>query len=489
METRSGGAKRVAVVGGGVSGLAAAYRLLESAAEQRLAIEVTLLEASNRLGGVIGTRSYGDFIVETGPDSFITQKPWAIDLCRRLGLERRIIGTNDRNRRTFVAWNGRLHPLPDGFIMLAPSKWKPFLTSSLFTWFGKVRMAIELLLPRRKQVSDESLSAFVTRRFGKEALEKVAQPMIGGVYTADPEKLSMLATFPRFVLLEQDWGSVIRGLIEERQEAAEPRSTSDPGRTAAGESGARYSMFVSLDEGMQLLVDTLAERLPRDSLRLDSPVSRVVPKPAAEDGWEIVLASGETLTFEGVILATASKVSARLVADFDPDLSAELDSIRAASSAVLNLVYARKDIPHDLDGFGFVVPAIEKRSIIACSFSTVKFAGRAPEGKVILRVFLGGALQPDVYAMTDDEIEAAARADLDCYLGIKAHPLSVSLTRHPDAMPQFHVGHLDLVSRIELRLKAHRGLSLAGNSYRGVGIPDCIHSGELAADSVLRDLD
>ncbi len=488
MESAPAERHRFVVVGGGISGLAAAHRLGELASELRLPIDVLLVEASNRLGGSISTRSYGDFIIESGADSFITQKPWALDLCRRVGLADRIIETNDCNRRTFVAFRGRLHPLPDGFIMLAPTKWRSFLKSSLFSWFGKLRMAMDLLLPRRKEMADESLSSFVRRRFGQEALERVAQPMIGGVYTADPEKLSMLATFPRFLEMEQSSGSVIRGLVEvdasRRQQDAQLQGDSGASERTHAESGARYSMFVSLDEGMQVLVDSLAGKIPRDSLRLGVAVSNVVPSEAT-GGWEIALASGASLTATGLILATPASVTARLTADFDEALASDLASIPLASSAVLNLIYARKDIPHQLDGFGFVVPAIEKRSIIACSFTNVKFSGRAPEGKVILRVFMGGALQPDVYGLTDHDMEAAARADLECYLGVKAAPLSVSLTRHPNSMPQFQVGHLALVSRIESRIRTHPGLALAGNAYRGVGIPDCIHSGESAAEALL----
>ena len=490
MESGPGEKQRVIVVGGGVSGLAAAHRLLELSSEWALPVEVLLLEASNRLGGAISTRSYGDFIVEGGADSFITQKPWALELCKRLDIGNRIIKTNDQSRRTFVALNGRLHALPDGFIMLAPTKWRPFFASTLFSWFGKLRMAMDLVLPSRKKVEDESLSSFVKRRFGREALERAAQPMIGGIYTADPDELSMLATFPKFIEMEQSAGSVIRGLIEQetsgQDESPETARESDARGRKPAESGARYSMFVSLDEGMQVLVDSLAGRLPRDSLRLDAAVSSVVPN--ASGGWKVVIGSGESFDASGLILATPVNGTARLVADFDAALAADLASIPLASSAVLNLVYARTDIPHSLEGFGFVVPAIEKRSIIACSFATVKFSRRAPQGKVILRAFLGGALQPDIYSLSDAEMERLARADLEHYLGIRAAPLSVSLTRHPQSMPQLHVGHLDLVSRIESRVRTYNALALAGNAYHGVGIPDCIHSGELAAESVLRQL-
>ncbi|HEY9869060.1 MAG TPA: protoporphyrinogen oxidase [Candidatus Obscuribacterales bacterium] len=483
--------EKVAIVGGGISGLAAAHRLTELSLQHGFPLEVSLLEAGRRLGGSICTRSYGDFIVESGPDSFITQKPWALELCQRLGLANRIIQTNDKYRCTFVAFNGKLHALPDGFVMLAPTQWTSFLQSSLFSWPGKLRFALDLFVPAKSDDQDESLASFVRRRFGREALERVAQPMIGGVYTADPEKLSMKATMPRFLELERSYGSVIRGLARQKKGGPpepEPESKiADGSARAAPESGARYSMFVTLDDGLQVLVDALAERISRSAICLDTPVSKVVPAPG-NGIWNVVLASGETLTVQAVVLATPADVTARLISEADPALEADIASISLASSVVLNFVYARKDIPHPLNGFGFVVPAVERRSIIACSFSSVKFPRRAPEGKVILRVFMGGALQPEIYELSDQEIESAARSDLAVYLGITGAPLSVSLTRHPRSMPQFRVGHLDLVSRIEQQVGRHRGLALAGNAYRGVGIPDCIHSGEQAAESVFKHL-
>jgi oxygen-dependent protoporphyrinogen oxidase len=481
--------QKVAIIGGGISGLAAAHRLTELSLQRGLPLEVSILEASSRLGGSICTRSYGDFIVENGPDSFITQKPWALDLCRRLGLAERIIQTNDKYRCTFVAFDGKLHALPEGFVMLAPTQWTSFLRSSLFTWAGKLRFALDLFVPAKSDDEDESLASFVTRRFGREALERVAQPMIGGVYTADPEKLSMKATMPRFLDMERSYGSVIRGLVRQKKGCPpslyQESETADRHAETAPESGARYSMFVTLDEGLQALVDALTERISRSAIRLHTPVSRVVPAPG-NGIWNVVLASGEALTVQAVVLATPADVTARLISGADPALAADIASISLASSVVLNFVYAREHIPHPLNGFGFVVPAVEGRSIIACSFSSVKFPGRAPEGKVILRVFMGGALQPEIYELSDQEIESAACSDLGLYLGITGAPLSLSLTRHPRSMPQFRVGHLDLVSRIEQQVSRHRGLALAGNAYRGVGIPDCIHSGEQAAESVFK---
>ncbi|MBI4533377.1 MAG: protoporphyrinogen oxidase [Candidatus Melainabacteria bacterium] len=475
--------KRIIVIGGGISGLAAAHRLVEIAAREGINLELVLLEASTRLGGVIRTFRQDDFIFECGPDSFITQKPWAVNLCQRLELAEQIVQTSEKCRRTYVAFGGKLHPLPEGFMMLAPTRWMPFLRSSLFTWGGKLRMAADLLLPAKPIIQDESLADFVVRRLGRQALERIAQPMVGGIYTADPAQLSMKASMPIFLELEKTYGSVIRGMWH--QERQRRRSTPGVQSTGGqGESGARYSLFVTLKDGLDVLVDTLAERLPEGSIAYDSAVARIA---RAHNGinWTVTLDNGQSITGDAVIVCTPAYKTATMVAEVDPDLRALLASISFASSAVLTLIYNRTDISHPLDGFGFVVPAVEGCSIIACTFSNIKFPGRAPDSKVILRVFLGGALQPHIFALSDDEIEGVVQQDLKTYLGVQALPQLSLLSRHPLSMPQFHVGHLNLVAQIQDKVSRLPGLALAGNSYLGVGIPDCIHSGELAAESML----
>jgi oxygen-dependent protoporphyrinogen oxidase len=459
------------VVGGGVAGLAAAHRALELGRERGVPLDLTLLEARDRLGGTIATEHVDGFLVESGPDSFISEKPWALALCRRLGIEDRLVRTDDRFRRTFVWHRGRLHPLPDGFQLLAPTQMKPFLTSTLFSWPGKLRMALDLVLPRGARGGDETLGAFVRRRLGREALERVAQPLVAGIYTADPDELSLGATMPRFLELERTERSVILALWRASRRAP-----------MAGTSGARWSLFVTFARGMGELIDALAGRLPAGAVRLKQRVSTL----ARQDGvWRVGLGHGETLSADRVVVATESHAAARLLRYVDPQLGALLGEIGYSSAATVSLGYRRADVPHPLDGFGFVVPHTEGRAVLAGTFSSVKYPGRAPEGFVLLRAFLGGALGADALAEDDDAIVARARRDLADALGVTAAPVLTRVHRHPASMPQYRLGHLDRVATIESKLRSLPGLALAGGAYRGVGISDCVRSGEEAAQTLL----
>lgn len=464
---------RIIVIGGGISGLSAAHRLVELSSGRNLPIDVILLEASQRLGGVISTRHVDGFLIEEGPDSFITTKPAVLNLCRRIGLDSQLIQTNSTYRRTFVVHRGRLLSIPEGFLMLAPARFLPFLISPLFSWRGKFRMLLDLVLPRAKGLTDESLASFVTRRLGREALDRVAQPLISGVYTADPEKLSLRATMPRFLEMEEESGSVIRAMIHE-QNRAEKR-----------QSGARYSMFMSFKEGMKTLVDALAGRLSGGSVRLNEGVRRV---ELTQKGWNVITDKGLELQADGIIITIPAYQAAAIVEGFEPSLAADLSDIQYASSAVISLTYRREDIPHPLDGFGFVVPVVERRAIIACSFSSVKFEGRAPEGYVLLRCFSGGALQPEIYEKDDSSLIALAHKEVCELLGAKTKPLFSLASRYPKSMPQYRVGHLEHVAQITEKWRKHHGLALAGSAYSGIGIPDCVRSGESAAEDVFNTL-
>lgn len=470
------GVKRIVVVGGGITGLAAAHRLEERRRSERLPCEVRLLEAGPRLGGVIGTTHRDGFIVESGPDAFITNKPWALDLIRRLGLSERVIGTSENHRRTFVVRGGKLHPLPEGFLLLAPTRIGPFLRSGLLSWRGKARTALDLLLPRGRPGADESLASFVRRRFGQEALSQLAQPMIGGIYTADPERLSLRATMQQFLEMEERDRSII--LAMRRQLLTMPQNQ-------RSEGGARYSLFATLEDGLETLVDALAKQLSEGAIRLRSQVAEI-----AADGscWIMRLADGTSIGADGIILSIPAFQAALLTHNLDPELSRELEEIPYASSVTVNLAYRREGITHPLDGFGFVVPANEGRAIIACSFSSVKFAKRAPVDHVLLRAFAGGALQPQPFDWDDQTLIAAVRRDLNDLLGIRTAPLWSCVARHPRSMPQYHVGHLARVAALEQRLARWPTLKLAGNAYRGIGIPDSIHSGEQAADALMAEM-
>ncbi|MBY0356416.1 MAG: protoporphyrinogen oxidase [Candidatus Obscuribacterales bacterium] len=462
---------RIVVIGAGITGLAAAFRL-HNAKEKP---EIIILEASSRPGGVIKTHRYKDCLLEAGPDAFLTEKESALTLCRELALESRLIQTNEKNRRSFIAWGGILHPLPAGFTLLAPTEFLPFAKTKLLSLKGKLRMAWDLFLPKNKEQKDESLAQFVRRRFGQEALERIAQPLIGGIYTADPEKLSLKSTMPRFIKLEQKYGSIIHGLLAQKKNKKAKKS----------ETGARYSMFASLEPGLGQLIESLTQALPKDCLHYNKAVLKI-RRGQERNAYEIVTTDGDTYACDAVIICSPAYTAARMLKELDLELSRKLDSIQYASSAVLNMIYKRSDIKHQLDGFGFVVPAAEKRHIIACSFSSIKFAGRCPEDQVILRAFVGGALQSDLLKLGNDQIECLVWQDLHDYLGVKTRPLFSLLTRYDNAMPQYHIGHEELIDKINTDLKTLPGIFLAGNAYNGVGIPDCIASAEDAADTALR---
>lgn len=455
---------RIVVVGGGISGLAAAHRLIALGQTN-----VTLIEASQRLGGTIQTEFRDGFLIERGPDSFISEKPEALELAKRLGLESQLIQTNEKYRRSFIVRNGRLRPVPEGFQLLAPSRMWPFLTSDIFSVAGKMRMAADLFMPRKgtNGTQDESLASFVRRRLGKEALERMAQPMVGGIYTADPETLSLRATLPRFLEMERKHRSLILAMLRQSQVQK------------SGTSGARYSLFLSFDRGMQVLTEALAQ--VKAHVRLNT---RAESLRLHDRTWTITTSTGEQLQADGVCLALPAYCAASLLENLNANLSTRLNKIKYASTATINFAYKRSDIDHPLNGFGFVVPFIEKRSLLACTFSSVKFSGRAPENHVLLRAFAGGALQPEIFALDESTMAARVETDLRELLGITAKPLFTEVAKWERSMPQYEVGHLDRIAEIENEVSKLPGLALAGNSYRGAGIPDCIRSGQTAAESL-----
>ena len=469
--------KRVVIIGGGVSGLAAAHRLLELSHERCTPISVDVLEGSSRFGGIVKTSIREDFLLEHGPDAFISEKAAALNLTRRLGIEPRLLQTNPQHRRSFIVRHGRLLPVPEGFHLLAPSRFWPFAKSGILSWRGKARMALDLILPRSvngtSNSDDETLAHFVTRRFGREALERVGQPMVSGIYTADPESLSLQATVPRFLEMERKHRSVIRAL--RRGQSAEA-------------SGARYSLFLSYDNGMQVLTDALEQKLTGAEIRLhkNTPVTLVRQTRKADSlEWAVTARDQHSFVADAICLALPAYASAELLRPLNEDLAAELNSIEYASSVTINFGFKRMDVGHPLDGFGFVVPFVERRSIMACTFSSVKFAGRAPNDQVLLRVFMGGALQPEMCELPDEELISRALTDLRELLDVKGEPTLVELAKWKRSMPQYHLGHLAKVARINRAVASLPGLTLAGNAFTGLGIPDCISSGEAAAEQIL----
>ena len=435
------------------------------------ACELTLFERGSRLGGVLWTVHESGFQVEQSADNFITTVPWGLDLCKRLGLGDELVQTNPDCRRTYVVRSGRLYRLPDGFMMMAPTQMWPLAVTPILSPLGKLRAALEYFLPARRDGADESMAAFVRRRLGREVFDRLVEPLVSAVYAADMEKLSVLATLPRFREMESEYGSLIRAMRAQMK-------TLKGGRPAPSQSGARYSMFVTLRRGLTSLVEALAARLPPGTVRLETPVDRMVRQ---SDGWRLWPAGGGPERFDAVILATPSHESARLLQPTDASLADDLGRIVHAGTAIVTVAYRRRQIRHKLDGMGFVVPAVERSPVLAGSFSSRKYVHRAPEGTELFRIFVGGARRPEMAEMEDRRLVPLVLGELAPLLGIDGEPIYTTTAHWPGTMPQYYVGHQDLVARIEQRRAAIPGLALAGNAFQGVGVPNCIHSGQQAA--------
>ena len=469
--------KRVVVLGGGITGLVACHRLIAGARELGISLEVLLLEASDRFGGNIGTSRAGGCLLEHGPDCFLSIKHSGLALCRDLGIENEIIGTNPTHRQSFLLRGTSLLPVPQGFYLLAPSSIFPFLTTSIFSLAGKFRMGLDLVLPRRRGGGDEALGDFVRRRLGREALERMAQPMIAGIYSADPEKLSLEATMPQFLEMERDHRSIILALRDKI------RNQKKIGGGSA--SGPRYGLFVTLRRGLGLLVDRLLEEIPAGSLKL---AARAESVRREGDHWRVGVAGNEEVEAEGICVALPAGAAGALLEGVAPRIACHMRGILYGSVATLSLVFRKDQVAHPLDGMGFVVPAAEGRFITACSFSSTKFEARAPEGKVLLRAFIGGAHGEEALSLPDQVIIDRALADLCAVLDIRGEPEAVLLKRYADSMPQYLLGHLGRVRVIEEETAALPGIVVAGAAYRGVGIPDCADSAGRAANHLLEYL-
>ena len=466
--------RRVAIVGGGITGLAAALRVRALAPE----VVVTLFEAAGRLGGVLETEARDGFLFEGSADGFITNVPWGIAFCQRVGLGDALIATEASRRRALVVARGRLQAIPEGFLLMAPHDLGAVLRSPILSVMGRMRLAWEYRVPVRQETSDESVGAFAIRRLGREAYARLVQPLVGGIYTADPMQLSLAATLPQFIRMEREHGGLMRGA------RAVPGGEAAPGNA----SGARYGMFVSLRDGMGSLVDAAQRCLPPDAVRLNRRVTKL-ERVRARGPWRLFTGGGGAgEEFDGVIVSTPAPHAASLLKSEHPALMRALEGIAYAGAAVVSLCYRCNQIRHGLDAFGFVSPFVEKRAILAGSFLSQKYAGRAPAGQVLIRAFVGGATQPELVSRSDQELRAMAHGDLAELLGIVGEPVGQAVARWERRMPQYHVGHLARVAEIEQMAWELPGFGLAGNAYRGVGVPACIHSGEQAAERVVQQL-
>jgi protoporphyrinogen/coproporphyrinogen III oxidase len=470
------------VIGGGIAGLSTAYALQEQARAAGIPLVCTLVEARERLGGVMLTERVDGFIIEAGPDSFLTQKPWGLELCQALGLGDRLIGTDDRQRTIYILWGGRLHPLPAGLMLIVPTRIGALLRNQLLSWPGKIRMGLEYLLPPRPSDGDESLAAFVRRRLGREALEKIADPLLAGIYAGSSHDLSLLATFPRLRELEVTHGGLIRGALAQRRAPQQASSVNNHPLT---------TLFMAPREGMGEIVEALGRRLDRVALRLGETVQRVALRDdgaAGPQGYAVHLDHATTLQAEAVVFATPAHLTAALVEGFHPRLAAALRTIPYVSSATISLAYRRRDVPHPLDGFGFLVGRREGRHILAATWTSTKFAHRAPTDRVLIRSFVGGVGREELVWRDDAALIQLVCKDLGAILGITTAPLLTRVYRWERTNPQYLVGHLARVDAMEQMLAPYPGLFLTGSAYRGVGVPDCIHQGAQTAQRIMATL-
>ena len=461
--------KRIAIIGGGISGLSAAFQL-EKTRATGAELEYVLFEGSQRLGGCMSSDHVEGCLVEAGPDSFLTEKPWAASLCKELGLGEQLIGSNDTQRKTYIVVHGRLIAMPDGLMFMVPTKLAPTALSPLFSWGTKLRMAQELLHPPRPMQDDETVAQLVERHFGAEVVDRLADPLLSGVYGGDAAKLSARAVLPRFVEMEEKYGSLSRAMLAAHRKMA-----------AASKTQAPRPLFTSLRDGMQQMVDALVARLQPESIRLRHHVRRVYAEDA---GWRVTLEPAGEELFDAVIVATPANVAGVLLDGVDAGLARNLLGVTYSSSVTVTLGYYKQQLAALPPGFGFLVPRAEGRRMLACTFVHNKFPHRAPADKGILRCFLGGARDEEVLSLSDEEIVATVRRDLRELLKLDVLPIFARVYRWREAMAQYEPGHIARVAEIEKRVAELPGLAIAGNAYHGIGVPDCIRSGTEAANKV-----
>jgi oxygen-dependent protoporphyrinogen oxidase len=463
--------KRVVIVGGGITGLAAAHAL-EKGQER---CEVRIIEAGPRLGGNLLTIRHNGFIIDAGPDSWVATKGQATRLAREIGLGDELIGTRPDTRRVYIVWQRKLHPMPQGLILGVPTEVKPLLDSELLGWDAKMRAGLDLLVPQRqwKEDDDESIGSFVSRRLGADVADRIAGPLLGGIFAGNPDELSVRACVPQLVDAERDHGSLVvamRVLREQRR-----------ARAAAGHGEA--TAFVSLKRGVGDLVVNLAHKLRDAEVFTSRAAEKVERLPEGDErGRWVVETNSGPLYADDIVLAVPGRVAAPLVTDFDPELGAMCAGIQYASTATIFLAYRKFDVRHPLDAFGFLIPRAENRPILACTFVSSKWDHRAPAGQILLRVFVGGAGNEHVLQHSDDDLVRIARAQLLDLLNIERAPMFSKVFRFMNSSPQPHVGHLSRVRRLLTQAASHRGLHIGGSGYSGTGIPDAIRQGqEIAA--------
>jgi oxygen-dependent protoporphyrinogen oxidase len=481
--------KRILIVGGGVAGLGAAYKVTRAASEGH-DVEFVLFEKDPRLGGKICTEivpepsGEGRFIVDGGPDCFLTEKPACHRIAKLLGIFEDELPTDESRKRTWILSRGKLHQMPDGIFMFAPTKFLPFATTGLFSWSGKVRMAMDLFIPPKKvtpgELNDETLESFVVRRMGRECLERLAEPLVGGVHASDSVKMSLAATFPRLLEMEQTYGSLTKGFLAARRKVEEMRRKYPP---KPGQKPRTF--FTSFLGGMQELTDRMAEAAGREKMRTGVAVTAL--RHGHGHAWSVLLSDGSTVDGDAVIIATESWAAEPLVRPHDEVIADALARIPASSSATISMAFSENEVGFDLNAFGVLCPLVERRALMAATYSSTKWPGRAPPGKVLLRGFVGGPHNQEIVKRSDQELVQTVLAEFRDLLGLNpfAKPLFSRVFRWHLGMPQYTLGHLGRIGQVEDRCAQIHGLAIAGGSYRGVGVPNCIESGERAVTKII----
>ena len=464
--------KTVTIIGGGISGLASAWKLKQLSPTT----PVTILESSDRLGGVLQTEQINDYLVETSADMFTSQPAAALELCRDLGMEDQLLTTATPKHKAYVGMKENVVPVPAGFSLMVPANAEAIRDWPLLSETGKQRLLDETGVPARQLDDDEDFQSFAIRRFGQEAFDVLIQPLVSGIYSADPKKLSMNATMKRFVDMEQEHGSLIKAVNERA-------SSSD-----ANASGARYNLFRTPKFGFSSLVNRLVESLRGfDAIEIRTNANVQSVRQISPGKWVTKTESGDVES-DAIIVSAPAQPAAAILSDFD-SLSSELSGIVSTSCAVVAMGIDRSELPEDFEGFGIIYPHVDGGSMIAISFASNKYPDRAPAGKLLLRFFIGGALHEELVDRDDETLVNLALDQFEMSLGCRPTPEFRKVIRWKKTMPQYHVGHLERVSRIESLVEALPGLELAGKSYRGVGIPACIESGFLAATRICESLD